>query len=456
MLDLRLLGGRVAGEGESLRLDVGIADGQIVEVGPHGTVGAARRELDLTGKVVLPGVVDVHFHCRAPANPERGDFASETAAAVAGGVTTVFEMPITLPACSTPEVLNARRELIEAQAYNNVALYSGAVLRGPDQTEAMAAAGAIGFKMFTISPASGREAEFAGLWTVDEFEMYESLQAIKPTGLRCVIHAENESLIRHFARTAVDEIAPRPPVVEAVAISVLATLAASVGTPVHIAHVTSREALDALTGALAAGAPVTAETCPQYLTLDTGTVQHHGAIAKVGPPLRDPQHHASLWTAVADGRLSVVASDHSPFRLQDKTGMPFGRAAMGLPTVELLVPVVLDAVSRGVLSLERAVSLLCGNPARLFGLHPAKGTIAVGSDADVTVVDLDQTFQPSPATMRSRAADLATAYAGLKLGARVVTTIVGGQIVYAEQRICADPAGRFVPGARYAPVRRSS
>lgn len=454
MLDLRLLGGLVAGESESSPLDVGIADGKIAEIGPCGTVGAAQRELDLTDKVVLPGVVDSHFHCRAPANPERGDFASETAAAVAGGVTTVFEMPITLPACSTPAVLNARRELIEAQAYNNVALYSGAVLGGPGQTEAMAAAGAIGFKMFTISPASGREAEFAGLWTVDEFEMYESLQAIKPTGLRCVIHAENESLIRHFAQ-ATDGLAHRPPVAEAVAISVLTTLAASVATPVHIAHVTSREALAALTGARAAGAPVSAETCPQYLTLDTGTVQHYGAIAKVGPPLRDPQHHEALWTALVDGTLALVASDHSPFRLKDKMGIPFARAAMGLPTVELLVPVVLDAVSRGVLSLERAVSLLCGNPARLFGIHPAKGTIAVGSDADFTVVDLNQTFRPSPATMRSRAADLAAAYAGLQLAASVVTTIVGGQVVYAERRICAEPMGRFLPGARYAPQRRS-
>lgn len=448
MFDLKLINGQVVREAGPEPLDVGVEDGTITEIGPHGSLGPAREEIDATGLVVLPGVIDIHFHCRAPANPERGDFNSETAAAVAGGVTTVFEMPISLPACSSPAVLANRRSVAEAQGIHaNVALYSGGVLGSERAAEAMAAAGAIGFKIFTISPPPDRGAEFDGLWTCEESEMLEALEAIRPTGLRCVIHAENESLVKHFARESTNGVTRRPPVVEALAISVIATIAASVGTPVHIAHVTSREAVDAVRGARVGGAPITAETCPQYLTLSAQTVEAYGGIAKIGPPLRPAEHAAALWAAIADGTLDVVASDHSPFRLADKTGMEFAKASMGLPTIELLVPVLLDAAVRGVLTLTQAVNLLTASPARMFGLYPQKGAIEVGSDADLTVVSLAETFQPSPGTLHSRAAELAVAFTALTPHARVETTIVSGAVVYANRELRGEPRGKFVAGS---------
>ena len=454
MFDLRIINGQVVSETGPEALDVGVDGGKITEIGPHGSLGPAREELDATDLVVIPGVIDIHFHCRSPANPERGDFNSETAAAVAGGVTTVFEMPISLPACSTPGVLTNRRAVAETQGiYSNVALYSGAVLGSAQAAEAMAAAGAIGFKMFTISPPPDRAAEFDGLWTCEEAVMLETLEAIRPTSLRCVIHAENESLVQHFATRTSNGVTLRPPVVEALAISVIATIAASLDTPIHIAHVTSREALNAVRGARAEGAPITAETCPQYLTLNSETVEAYGGIAKIGPPLRPAEHAAELWEALADGTLNVVASDHSPFRLADKTGMEFARASMGLPTIELLVPVVLDAAVRGILTLTQAVNMLTASPARMFGLHPKKGAIEVGSDADLTIVSLAESFQPSPETLHSRAAELAVAFTTLAPHAKVETTIVDGAIVYANSKLQGEPTGRFVPGsAAAAPI----
>jgi allantoinase len=236
-------------------------------------------------------------------------------------------------------------------------------------------------------------------------------------------------------------------VVEALAISVIATIAASVGTPIHIAHVTSEQALDAVRGARAQGAPITAETCPQYLTLNSGTVKTYGGIAKVGPPLRPPEHAVALWQGLADGTLGVVASDHSPFRLTDKTGMDFAHASMGLPTVELLVPVVLDAAVRGILTLAQAVNLLTASPARMFGLYPQKGAIEVGSDADLTIVSLAESFQPSPETLHSRAAELAVAFEALTPHAKVEATVVDGTIVYADSVLRGEPRGRFVAGS---------
>ena len=446
MLDVGLINGTVVAETGCDALDLGLKDGKIAEIERPGALAPARRTIDAAGMYVIPGAIDIHFHCRAPSHPERGDFRSETAAAVGAGVTTVFEMPISLPACSSPEVLARRRALAEAEAYANVALYSGAVLGGEAATVAMVEAGAIAFKLFTTSPPAGREAEFEGLWACEEADIYEALADIAETGLRCVVHAENQSLLRYFQRTSPPDLVWWPPLVESATIGMLAGVALELGSPLHIAHVSSEQALAIVRGALLAGAPLSAETCPQYLTLDESTVAVFGAVAKVAPPLRRRSDADALWRGLVDGSLSVVASDHSPFLLAEKTTADFAQAPRGLPTVELLVPVVFDAVARGVITLERAVELVSGNPARLFGLYPEKGTIALGSDADLTVVSLERTFTPSPATLRSRAADCGVVYAGLSLQAVVDTTIVGGAVVFAGSRICAEPAGRFVPG----------
>jgi dihydroorotase (multifunctional complex type) len=451
VFDLRVINGTVVTEAGVLLLDVGIQDGKIAELAEPGALGPARDELDASGLHVIPGAVDVHFHCRAPSHPERGDFGSETAAAVSGGVTTVFEMPISLPACSTPEVMAQRQALIEHDAYCNVALYSGAVLGGRAEAEAMAAAGAIGFKLFTISPPPGREAEFEGLWATDEAEMYETLVAIAPTGLRTVVHAENESLLRFFAGRGNGGSA-RPPVVEAVAIGIISAIAADVGTPIHIAHVSSERALSVVRGAKDGGTLLSAETCPQYLTLDTSAIESFGGIAKIAPPLRRHSDSVALWSGLADRSIDVLSSDHSPFLVTEKSAVAYERAPMGLPTVELLVPVILDAVANGRLTLERAIELVAAQPARLFGLYPAKGVIAVGSDADIALASLNQTFRPSAESFRSRAAGCAVVYSHLELRGTVIATIVGGEVIYAEGDVLNKPTGRFVSGPTLAVV----
>ena len=303
MFDLKIVNGTVVSEGTSTRADVAVEGGKIVKVEQPGLLGAAREVIDAEGLHVLPGAIDVHFHCRAPSHPERGDFSSESAAAAAGGVTTIFEMPISNPACSTPEVLANRRALGERDAYVNFALYSGAAI---SDHAAMAAAGAIGFKLFTLAPAPGREPEFQGLWANDEGGIYAALEGVATTGLPCVIHAENESLIQFFAgRAAGDGVPQRPPVVEAAAIASVAAVAQAVGARIHIAHVSSQSALAAVRGARALGADVTAETCPQYLTLDSSTTARFGGLAKMH------RRSASPPTPRRSGRGCAPASSPS-------------------------------------------------------------------------------------------------------------------------------------------------
>jgi allantoinase len=447
MHDLRIINGTVVSDGRACPLDIGIEGHQIVEIEQPGALGPAIAELDATGLHILPGAVDVHFHCRAPSRPERGDFASETAAAAAGGVTTIFEMPISEPACSTPDVFRNRQELAASQAHVNFALYSGAVLGSAERTAEMAELGAIGFKLYTIAAPVGRECEFEGLCATDEGEMYEALRAVQGTGLTCVVHAENDRLAKHFSRQSTGDGMPfRPPVIESSAIAMVAAVAKEAGADIHIAHVTSRAALDALRGARALGASVTAETCPQYLLLDEEAIATQGVVAKVSPPLRQREDAAALWDALADGSLTVVASDHAPFLLHEKAEVSYAMAPSGLPTVELLLPVLLDAATRGRLPLELAVSCVTSAPAKLFGLYPRKGTIAVGSDADLALVALGRKFSPDPETLHTRAAGCAIVFSGMCLGARVEMTIVNGTLVYSGGRIVGERAGRFSAG----------
>jgi allantoinase len=450
MHDLRILNGTVVADGSTRPADVAIEDGLIAAVEEPGALGPARQEIDASGLHVIPGAIDVHFHCRAPSHPERGDFESETAAAAAGGVTTVFEMPISDPACSTPAVFRSRRALADGQAHVNFGLYSGAAVGTAARAHEMAELGAIGFKLFTVAPPPEREREFAGLWATDEGDVLDALSAVEPTGLPCVIHAENDRLVQYFAaQPASNGIPLRPPVVEATAIASVAMLAKEAGAQIHIAHVSSRAALDALRGAQASGAAVTGETCPQYLVLDSRSIVTNGGVAKIAPPLREHEDTDALWAALADGTLSLVASDHSPFLLHEKT-VPYPNAPQGLPTVELLLPVVLDAALRDVLPLEAAVAYVTSAPAKRFGLYPQKGTIAPGSDADIALVALNTPFRPSPETLVTRAAECAIVFTGMTLTARVESTIVNGLVVYSGGAVTPERAGRFIPGTAFS------
>jgi dihydroorotase-like cyclic amidohydrolase len=303
----------------------------------------------------------------------------------------------------------------------------------------------VAFKLFTKSPAAGREREFAGLWATDEGAILDALEAVAATGRICVVHAESDALLRHFAERARDDGRPAsPPIVETLAITSVAALAAEADARVHIAHVSSRSALAAVRAALTLHQGLTAETCPQYLLLDSSARERHGGAAKIAPPLREPADRSALWEGLADGTIAIVSSDHSPFLLAEKTQVDYAKAPQGLPTVELLVPTVLDAAARGVLPLALAVSLVTSAPARLFALSPRKGTISEGADADIAIASLSAPYRPSPRTLLSRAADCGIVFDHMTLTGRVATTIVGGQVVFRDRQIVGDPVGRFV------------
>lgn len=449
--------------------DVGIDGELIAEVSTPGGLGPARKEIDASGWLVIPGAVDAHFHCRAPSHPERATFASESRAAAAAGITTLFEMPISNPPCSTPEAFALRRKLGEAESVIDFALYGGAGITDPARAMAMAELGAIGFKLFTHQPPPERLQEFDGLCAATPDEIYECLQTVAGTDLRCAVHAESQPFIEYF-RNFPDRFGnpSRPPMVEAAAVGLVATIAREIGLPAHIVHITSRLATEEVQAAQASGVDLSAESCPHYLLFDESQIPRLGNFVKVAPPLRTKDDIDYLWKSLADASLAVVASDHAPFTPEEKAAADFANSGQGIPSLEMLVPVMLDAGLTGRLTLPRAVEVMTANPAKLFGIYPQKGTIAAGSDADLVVADpgahitvetaklmqltrytdiqtLLQAREPVDYTQfRSKSAGSAKVYDGIGLAGRILTTLSRGRIVYDRGYVSDEPGGRLV------------
>jgi len=446
--DLAIVNATVVSDGKTQHVDVGISGGLVAGVAPHGKLDPAKEVIDATGLHAFPGTVDAHFHCRAPSHPERGTFNSETRAAAAGGVTTVLEMPISDPPCSTPEVLLARKELGEAECHVDFGLFAGGGLDSVAHAEAMVEAGAIGFKIFTHSPPPARLAEFEGLWTRNEAELYEALKAISTTGHVTTVHAENQSLIELFTRMTEEGDTPsRPPIVEAAEIALVGAIASATGARVHMAHMTSAAAVQALNGARASGADITGETCPHYLIFDQSEIGRHGSYVKVAPPLRPPADLKALWEGLRADEVQMVASDHAPFTPSEKRDAPYATAPQGLPGVEMMMPVMLDAAERGNLSLERAVAVLSEAPARRFGLYPRKGTIQEGADADIVLWDAHEPTTLQVESFVSKAGGAGLPYDGLELKGRIRRTLLRGHTIFLDGNVVGDPLGRFVTSA---------
>ena len=454
MFDLLIRGAIVVTPEGQRRLEVAVQDGKIAALLAPGSPAVARETLEVSGKHLLPGAIDIHFHVRAPAYPERGTWESETRAAAAGGVTTVFEMPISKPCCATPEIFVSRREQGKREAVVNFALYGAPGMLKADIVQGMAAEGAIAYKIFTTDPVPNRLDEFEGLCVPEEWQQLRALELVKETGLLTVVHAESQPLMSYYTSvvkaTGRNDASihgeSRPPVVEALAISKIATLNDLVGTKLHIAHVTSRHALQTLRK-WHGHQDISGETCPQYLLYTEQALAEFGSYAKVNPPLRKRSDVEALWEGLRDGSLISVTTDHSPFTVEEKerARSNIWAAPPGAPGVEFLVPMMLDAAAKGRVTLEQAVALISSNGARRFGIYGRKGLIAVGADADLTLVDLQASTVVDRTKEFSQSRDTDYFFHGKTFQGKVVQTIVNGKTVFLNGEVLGKPGdGRFV------------
>jgi dihydroorotase len=438
--DLVIDNGTVVSAESTIKASVAIKDGAILAVGAADAMPRAREILDATGLHLLPGAIDDHVHFRDPGYPHKEDFASGTIAAAFGGVTTVFDMPNTLPTVENAEALAAKHAIAAEKAHVDYGLYAvlgeSSIAHVPELIEG----GVIGFKLYMGNT-------FGRIPTPSTGAMLEAFEVVAPTGKRISLHAETNSVmerregkLRQAGR--VDPLAhvdSRPDVVAIEAVSRAAVLAEWTGARAHVLHISSAAELRPLAEAKARGVDISGETCPHYLLLSTENYARCGGIIRVNPPVREAHNQEPLWAALAEGTIDVIATDHAPHSLEEKTRNDIWTVDCGFAGVETQMPLMLTAIAGGRGSICDYVRWSAANPAKLWGLYPRKGVIQPGADADIAIVDLNRRWTIWDAEAHSIAK--VTPWNGRQVQGLPLHTIVRGRFVVKDRKLQTGTRG---------------
>jgi allantoinase len=404
-------------------------------------MGRARDEIDARGLTLLPGIIDVHLHFNEPGRTEWEGAATGSRAFAAGGGTLFFDMPLNSTPCTvTARDVDLKRRALEAASTTDFALWGGLIPGSVASMEEMSAAGVVGFKAFMSN--SGLP-EFP---RADDATLFEGMQEAARLGLPVAVHAESEELTSSLARRMTgrgvrDFLRSRPVIAELDAIQRALLFAGETGAPLHIVHISSGRGVALAAAAQARGVDVSIETCAHYLFFTEEDVERLGAVAKCAPPLRSGDERDRLWTELVDGHVDIVASDHSPSEPRLKEG-DFVSAWGGIAGVQSTLAVLLDrGHHQRQLPLERIASLVAGTPARRFRIA-SKGQLDAGFDADIVLVDLDESFTLDATDLHQR--HKTSPYVGHSFRGRVKRTIRRGDTIFFDGRVVGESKGRFV------------
>lgn len=399
--------------------DIGILDGRITTI-KEGLSESGIRNIDAKGLHVLPGVIDSQVHFREPGLTHKEDLESGTRAAVLGGVTSIFEMPNTKPATTTLELFQDKLQRAQGRAHCNYAFFIGAA---HDNISALADLEQLphcsGIKIFMGSST--------GSLLVEDDASLEKI--LRQGQRRVIVHSEDELRLRERQHIATEKADVhyhhvwRDVQTAVQSTERLLRLARQTGRPVHVLHVSSGEEMDILQKHKDIA---TVEVLPQHLTLFAPDCYDRlGNYAQQNPPIREKHHLERIWRAVQDGTVDVIGSDHAP-HIREEKERPYPNSPSGVPGVQTLVPIMLNHIHQGRLSLARFVEMVSENPRRIFGIKN-KGRLAVGFDADITIVDLKKENIIDNSWIASKCGW--TPYHGMKVKGWVTHTIVGGQVV---------------------------
>jgi dihydropyrimidinase len=457
--DLVIKGGTVATAADTFDADIAIADEKIVQIGT--SLGEAIRTIDASGKFVLPGGIDSHVHIAQPSGEGivmADDFDSGTRSALFGGNTTVLPFCLQQKGQSLREALTNYHALAEGRCHTDVSFHL--IVSDPtvsvlgQELPALVADGYTSFKVFMT---------YEGL-RLNDAEILETMDVARRTGALVMVHCENEDAIRYLIglSEASEEVAPRahattrPIVAEREATHRALSLAEVVGVPIVIVHVSNGAAMEEIARARARGAKVIGETCPQYLLLtadDLDRTNWEGAKFVCSPPPRDRASQEACWLGLETGVFDLFSSDHCPFRFDDDEGKlnPKGRKSFrhipnGIPGVETRLPILFsEGVMKGRVDINRFVALSATNHAKTYGLYPRKGTIAIGSDADIAIWDPNWKRVIRHAELHD-GSDY-TPYEGLEVQGWPSTVILRGRVLVEDCRMVTQSAGQYLKRA---------
>lgn len=386
---------------------------------------------DLGDLAIMPGLVDIHVHINEPGRTEWEGFETATSAAVAGGVTTLIDMPLnSSPVTTTAEALAAKRAAASGKCANNVEFYGGLVPGNAHRMQELIDAGVVGIKVFLCH--SGID-EFPNATEVD---LREAMPALAAADLPLLVHAElvDRPIAMADPRRYGDYLASRPDAWELRAIELMIELCRETGCAVHVVHLATAEALPLLRAARdEEGLPITVETCPHYLFFDAEAIDDGRTDFKCAPPIRSKENQEQLWQALEQGDIDLIASDHSPCPPEMKrldTG-DFSKAWGGISSVQLTLPTMWTRAKARGIDLPTLARWLCSAPAERIGYHEIRGVIAEGAQADLVVWNPDANFTVEPNQLKHR--HPVTPYLGETLSGVVERTYVGGKQVFRRE-----------------------
>ncbi len=432
VFDLVLMNGVVVNQDGVAPRDIGVRDGKIAEIGPLSAAPAAER-IDCTGLHILPGVIDSQVHFREPGLTHKEDLETGSRAAALGGVTAVFEMPNTDPLTTTADALEDKLGRAKGRMHCDFAFWVGGTHDNvADIPELERLPGAAGIKVF-MGSSTGR------LLVADDAGV---LAILKQTRRRAAFHSEDEERLeeRKALRVANDPSSHpvwRDEIAALRSTERLIRLARKARAQVHVLHISTGQEMALLAEAKDVAS---CEATPHHLTLSAEDYPRLGARLQMNPPVRHADHRKAIWRGLSQGVVDVLGSDHAPHTLEEK-GRPYPQSPSGMTGVQTLVPVMLDHVNAGRLTLQRFVDLTSAGPQRLFAIV-GKGRIAAGYDADFTVVDMKRVETIRVSWIASRSAW--TPYDGVTVTGWPVGTFVRGRRVMWEGELTAPSTGEAV------------
>ncbi|MFF2446697.1 allantoinase [Neobacillus sp. NPDC058068] len=439
--DLIIRNGNIVTVDSIVKGDIAVQAGKIAEVSIGKAIdGKAENEIQADGLHVFPGLIDTHVHFNEPGRTEWEGLETGSRSLAAGGVTTFFDMPLnSTPPTINKENLALKRELSEQKSIVNPRFWGGLVPENIENLKELHENGVIGFKAF-MSPSG-----IADFDNVDDETIFKGMTEIAFLGSLLAVHAESTVICDQLAQkkqsegktSARDFVESRPIISEIEAVRRIISYAEATGCKLHIVHASSRKVVEVIEEAKRRGVDITVETCPHYLSLTVKDLEEKGGMAKCCPPLRDEGELEDLWVAVANGEIDVIGSDHSPApaSMKEIEGNFFegwGGISGAQSTLNILLT---EGHFKRNLPLEKIAALTAANPAKLFGLSN-KGTIAAGYDADLALVNLEESFKLNKEDLFYRHQH--SPYVGMTFKGNVKTTIVNGEVVFENGRITKE------------------
>lgn len=420
---------------EIVDCSLAINNRKIFKIGKEANMPKSERKMDLKNLLVLPGLMDAHVHLRDEGKAYKEDFYSGTAAAVAGGITTVLDMPNNDPVTMSAETLTNRMKNAEKKVLVNVGFYSE-FPRNMKEIEEIVEKGAVAFKLFMVEQVGGLNID-------DGCTLSEAFKIVSELNVPVAVHAEDKTALKRvedkLKRANCNDVEAflkaHSESVEEEAVKRLLSIVKQTNVRVHFCHISTEKGLRAIIDGKKLGLLITCEATPHHLLLSADDLRRIGTLALTMPPVREKQHATVLWDGVKNSWIDILASDHAPHTLEEKRAEVVWDVKVGIPNLEVTLPLLLTEMKRRRLPIADLVRLMSEKPAEIFKLK-GRGCLKEGNKADLTVVDLDRKYRIDASKFHSKAKY--SPFDGWTGEGKPVKTFVNGQLIMDDEEIVAN------------------